>query len=153
VETERDLTNDVLLASRALLGVVARSVEAALEDVSLPQFRVLVLLSGRGPLRVGDLAALTSVHPSTFTRTADRLVKGNWVQRIDNPESRREVLIALTEAGQQLVDAVTQRRREELDRIMAGLGQSDQMKVADGMRLFAQAAGEPGVKTLLVMGL
>ncbi len=153
METERDLTEDVLLASRALLGVVARSVETALEDVSLPQFRVLVLLSGRGPLRVGDLAELTGVQPSTFTRTSDRLVRGGWVNRVDNPDSRREVLIALTDAGRELVEAVTKRRRDELDHIMSGLAYTDQAKVADGMRLFAQAAGEPGVKNLLVMGL
>jgi hypothetical protein len=43
--------------------------------------------------------------------------RGPLSLRIDNPESQREVLIALTEAGQQLVDAVSQRRPEELDRL------------------------------------
>ena len=66
---------EVLTASRALLGVIARSVAPVLDRVTVPQFRVLVLLStSDGPVRSGDLAAALGVHPSTFTRNADRLV-------------------------------------------------------------------------------
>ncbi|MBW4043283.1 MAG: MarR family transcriptional regulator, partial [Acidobacteria bacterium] len=38
-----------LRASRAMLGIVARSVAPALDKVSLPHFRVLVLLETGGP--------------------------------------------------------------------------------------------------------
>ena len=36
---------------------------------------------------------------------------------------------------------------------MSGLGNAERARVAEGMQLFAEAAGEPGVKNLLVMGL
>jgi DNA-binding MarR family transcriptional regulator len=68
-----------------------------------------------------------------------------------NPWRSSPVLVALTDAGRELVEALIRCRREELDHIMSGLAHADQAKVADGMRLFAQAAEEPGVKNLLVM--
>ncbi len=70
-----------LLASRALLGVVARSVSSALEFVTLPQFRVLVVLSGSGPMRMGALAERLHANQSTFSRSMDKIVSGGWAQR------------------------------------------------------------------------
>ncbi len=146
-------TEEVLLASRALLGVVARSLSEALEKVTLPQFRVLVLLAEVGPTRVGELAERLGVHPSTFSRTTDRLVRGGWVRRSDNPETRREVLIVLSTAGADLVAAVTERRRAELDRILKSLPAAEQRDIARALIRFAQAAGEPTAETLLTLGL
>ena len=65
-----------LTASRALLGLVARSLAGVSDAVTLPQFRVLVLLATRGPARMGDLAQLLGVHQSSFSRTAE-----GWKQR------------------------------------------------------------------------
>jgi DNA-binding MarR family transcriptional regulator len=70
-----------LLASRALLAVVARSLASALEVVTLPQFRVLVVLSTTGPMRMGALADRMQANQSTFTRTMDRIVAGGWALR------------------------------------------------------------------------
>ena len=86
-----------LTASRALLGVVARSVGGALEVVSLPQFRVLVLVASEGPLRIGTLAQRMGAVPSTFSRTIDRMADGGWVVRQESPQSRREILVDLTD--------------------------------------------------------
>ena len=59
-----EVTTSVLTASRALLAVVARSVAPVLDEVSVPQFRVLVLLSNATePMRHGELAeALELFH-------------------------------------------------------------------------------------------
>ena len=102
-----------LTASRALLGVVARSVGSALELVTPPQFRVLVVLSTEGPLRTSTLAARMGAVPSTFTRSLDRMEASGWIVRRENPESRREVLVDLTDTGHRLVEDVTDRRRAD----------------------------------------
>ena len=91
--------DSALRASRALLAIVARSLAPVLEEVTLPQFRVLVLLETRGPTRVGTLAAQLDVHPSTFSRALDRLEAAGWVTRAANADSRREVLVSITPAG------------------------------------------------------
>lgn len=145
---------EVLTASRALLGVVARSVAPVLGHVTLPQFRVLVVLStADGPVRSGDLAAALGVHPSTFTRNADRLVAAGWVQRSENPDNRRETLIELTEAGTHLVEQVTVRRHREIRSILSRLEPAERDLVLDAMAAFSRAAGEPQVRDLLALGV
>lgn len=144
----------VLTASRALLAVVARSLAPVLDQVTLPQFRALVVLSSSPePLRSGDLAAALGVHPSTFTRTADRLVAAGWVRRVENPGNRREILVELTDDGRALVEEVTGRRRQEIEGILGRLDEADREQVHRGLEAFARAAGEPSVHDLSALGL
>lgn len=142
-----------LLASRALLGVVARSVSTALEAVTLPQFRVLVVLSGSGPIRMGALAERVHANQSTFSRSMDKIVAGGWAHRGTSPDSRREVLISLTEKGRALVDKVTERRHREISAILERLTPAEQDSVRGALELFAIAAGEYSAEELLVLGI
>ncbi|MDO8105770.1 MarR family transcriptional regulator [Isoptericola sp. b441] len=149
-----DRAADVTLhASRALLAVIARSLNEALDEVSLPQYRVLVLLATEGPLRSGVVAERMGIHPSTFTRNADRLVAGGWVQRIDEPGTRLTVLIELTDAGRDLVDRVTARRREEIAAILAGMADDERATLADALEAFTRAAGGPAPGELSALGM
>ena len=142
-----------LTASRALLGVVARSVGSALELVTPPQFRVLVVLSTEGPLRTSTLAARMGAVPSTFTRSLDRMEASGWIVRRENPESRREVLVDLTDTGHRLVEDVTDRRRQEIRAVITRLSPAERAAVMRGLALFASAAGEPPVDELFALGL
>lgn len=142
-----------LTASRALLGIVARSLGSALDLVSLPQFRILVLVSAQGPMRVTTLAQRMGAVPSTFSRSLDRMVAGGWLVRTENPESRREILVSLTAEGRRLVEEVTERRRREIRTILAGLSEEQRTALIAGLALFNEAAGEASVDDLLVLGL
>jgi DNA-binding MarR family transcriptional regulator len=147
------VTDAALLSSRAMLGVIARSVALALEDVSLPQFRVLVLLSRDGSLRPGVVADHLGVHPSTFSRNADRLVAGGWVRRVDDPDRRHSVLIELTESGRALVDHATEQRRNDLAEILGRLPVEERKAVLDAFRALAEAAGEPDPRDLRTLAI
>ncbi|WP_157887857.1 MarR family winged helix-turn-helix transcriptional regulator [Frondihabitans sp. PAMC 28766] len=142
-----------LVASRALLGIVARSVASALEVVTLPQFRVLVLLSTGGPTRVGTLAEQVGAVPSTFSRSVDRMVAGGWVERSLRESNRREIILNLTPDGRHLVDSVTERRRHEIRDVLKTMSPEDQQTIASAFHLFTAAAGEPTVADLLTLGL
>ena len=141
-----EATEAALAASRALLGVVAKSLEPVLGRVTIPQFRVLALLHTLGPTRTGELAERLGVHASTFSRTGDRLVAAGLVRRVGNPASRREVLVQLTPAGRRLVTSVWQRRAKEMRRILAPLSPEERRSILDGLVTFAAAAGEPTVE-------
>ena len=151
--TRVNAADATLLVSRALLGVVARSVSSALEFVTLPQFRVLVVLSATGPIRMGALAERVHANQSTFSRSMDKIVTGGWAERSTSPDSRREVLISLTEAGRALVAEVTERRLAEISTILERLTPSEQESVRAGLELFSIAAGEDSVEELLVLGI
>ena len=142
-----------LTASRALLGLVARSLAGVSDTVTLPQFRVLVLLATRGPARMGDLAQLLGVHQSSFSRTADRLEAAGLLVREQSPGSRREVVVSATGRGLQIVEDVTEARRREIAQVLAGLSPREQEKVAAGFELFALAAGEPSAAESLLLGI
>lgn len=153
VSPERDATQATLVASRALLGMVARSLAPALEKVSIPQFRVLVVLSAEGPQRMGDLAERIGVHPSTLTRTVERLEHGGWITRAPVPGNRREIRVDLTGTGEELVATVTTKRREQIYAALSTLSADEREALRRGMELFSTAAGEPDPADLLELGL
>lgn len=137
------LVSGLLVASRALVGVAARSLTEVEGVVTLAQFRSLVVLSSHGEIKLGRLAELLDVNASTAQRMVDRLVTADLVARNANPESRREVLVALTQEGQRVVDAVTRRRRREISAIVRRMPAGQRTAAADALRAFAAAAGEP----------
>lgn len=141
-----------LTTSRALLGIVARSVAAALEEVTLPQFRILVIVTGSGAMRIGALAARMNAVPSTFSRTIDRMVTDGWVHRAVSPENRREVMIDVTSKGSDLVNRATELRRREIADVLASMPVSDRNAVAAALSKFSAAAGEPATEDLLGPG-
>jgi DNA-binding MarR family transcriptional regulator len=94
----------------------AQSVAQLDPDVTLVQFRSLVVLASRGPQRTADLAATLGIAPSTVTRMCDRLVRRGLVQRFRRVADRRATWIALTEPRQDLVGEVMRYRREVIGR-------------------------------------
>jgi DNA-binding MarR family transcriptional regulator len=139
-----ELTEAMLTASRALVGVAARSLAvAAPGDVTLPQYRALVVLAARGPLRVGDFAAVLGIHPSTATRLCDRLVERRLVRRAVDRSNRRETVVSLSTAGRKVVDDVTAVRRAEIAAIVDRIPVALRQPAVAALVAFAEAAGEP----------
>jgi DNA-binding MarR family transcriptional regulator len=137
----------LLAASRALVGVSARSL-ADVDDVTLPQFRALVVLAGSTDVTVSVLAERLDIHPSTATRLCDRLVRKSLIRRGERHADRRETEIGLTAEGQRLVAHVTGRRRRELARIARRMPEAKLRHAIIGLGAFAEAAGETPEATL-----
>lgn len=142
----------VLAASRVLIGVAARSLAPVEDTVTLPQFRALVIIASRGPLHLAALADAMHIHPSNATRTCDRLVAGGLADRRDNPADRRHLLLSLTPAGRELVDAVLHRRRVAIRQILRGMPAADRTSLATVLTQFATAGGEPDPTDLWPVG-
>ncbi len=132
----------VLHASRALVAVAARSIAAAAEGVTLPQYRVLVLLASYSPQGVAALAASIDVSPSTVTRMCDRLVTKGLVRRRTSSADRRQVQLGLTVEGRKVVQQVTDHRRTEIARIVQTLSAVQRTQLVDALDTFADSAGE-----------
>ncbi len=137
-----EVVDAVLGASRVLVAVAARSLVGVDQDVTLPQFRALVVLACRGPLNPSALAEALGVHSSTGTRMCDRLVARGLITREVPPANRREVVIGLTDRGQRIVDAVTRRRRREITKIVGSVPKSQRASMVRALRAFGEAAGE-----------
>ncbi len=138
-----DLVGALLTASRALVGVSARSLAEVEETVTLTQFRTLVVLETRGPCRLNQLADTLGVSPSSALRTVDRLIRAGFAARAENDADRREVRISATDTGSGLVRAVTRARRTEIATIVAAMPSERRVEVVAALHAFAEAAGEP----------
>jgi len=149
-----DLVSALLTASRALVGVSARSLARVEDAVTITQFRTLVVLEGHGDTRLNQLAERVGAAPSTALRMVDRLIAARLVTRRENKADRREVLIALTVEGARLVREVTARRRAEIAAIVAAMPQEGRQGVVAALSAFAQAAGEatPSIDTATRLG-
>ena len=137
------VTSAMLTASRLLVAVSARSLASAEERVTLPQFRMLVMLASRGESKLVALADALAVNPSTALRMVERLSAAGLISRRVNPASRREVVLRLTAAGEQIVDEVTARRREEIAQIVQRMPVRHRAGLVRALRAFTEAGMEP----------
>lgn len=138
---EESVTDALLAASRALVAIASRSLAGSVE-VTLAQFRALVVLQSRGPQSVQQLAAELGVAPSTVTRMCDRLVAKRVIEREAHPGDRREVRLRILDPGAAIVGEVSRRRRRELRRIVARMPEPDRAALVRALDSFNRAAGE-----------
>jgi DNA-binding MarR family transcriptional regulator len=142
VQTDDDVTDALLIASRALVAVAVRSLSAVDDEVTLAQYRALVVLASRGPQTVGQLAEAVGVHPSTATRLCDRLVARDLVSRGQREDNRRETQVTLSPGGSRIVARVTKQRRDEISHIVGRIPNNLRGPAVSALNAFAEAAGE-----------
>ncbi len=128
----------VLASSRALVAVSARSI-AGVKNVTLPQYRMLVVLNA-APSNLSNLAAALDVAPSTAMRMIDRLVAAGLVDRAVPADNRRETRLELTAAGKRAVRNVNARRRRDLRAVVERIPAGQHAQLAAAMTAFSEAA-------------
>jgi DNA-binding MarR family transcriptional regulator len=130
------VTRAVLAASRLLVAVSARSLAEVEERVTLPQFRMLMVLFTRGDTKLVALADHLRVAPSTAMRMVDRLIAAGLADR-------RETLLRLTDEGRRTVETVSARRRAEVATIVERLAPHQRAALVEALTAFSEAGGEP----------
>lgn len=140
--SDEEVAEAILLASRAMVAVAVRSLASTEEEVTLPQYRTLVVLGYGGPKRLADLAATLDVSPSTATRMCDRLVKKGLISRVRDEIDRREVSLDLTESGRHLIHEVMERRRREVHTMLRSIPDELRTQFVASLELLARAVGE-----------
>jgi DNA-binding MarR family transcriptional regulator len=134
---------DALAAlSRILVGITARSLSMLDIDLTLSQYRIVVLLAARGPQRTVDLARELTLHPSTVTRTCDRLIRRGLLHRQHRQLDRRVAWLALSEPGKELIGEVMRRRNAEIRRLLDAVPVDDPGQVAGVLGAIVAAAGD-----------
>lgn len=76
-------------------------------DLTMSQVKTLILVytSEAGCLRMGQLASALGVALSSATGIVDRLVEQGLLQRHEDPEDRRSVVVRLTDRGREMIEA------------------------------------------------
>src|SRR3954465_12811754 len=122
---------------------LARELEARLEPVyrehGLEQgwHDVLATLRRTGPpfkLRPTDLTNALMLTSSGTTKRLDKLEAAGLIAREPDPGDRRGTLIALTDEGRRVIDAVTADPLDNEARLLAALSREEQDRLADLLR-------------------
>src|SRR6266542_262279 len=95
--------------------------DETLAELTMAQVRVLFRLRNGGPMTSGALAGQLKVTLPTVTSVVDRLVARRLVERRDDPEDRRRVILALATDGQTLVERIQQGRRARLAAVIEAI--------------------------------
>jgi DNA-binding MarR family transcriptional regulator len=141
-ELEPETVEVLQAATRVLAGVALRSLDVLEGAVTLPQFRMLAVLSDLGRARSVQVARALGLEASTVTRLADRLVAAGHVIRGGEPGHRGVVTLELSATGQQLVSQVAAWRQQELARILQRLPPAGRIQVTTALLQLVDAAGE-----------
>lgn len=135
----------VMHAAQVLVAVVAQSVNAVEDVVSVTQLRILMLVADHGQMNLSAVADALRVHPSNASRACDRLVGEKLLERRDSTTDRRNLVLELSPEGRQLVDSVLDARRRALGAILGDMNVEDRRHLAPVLTAFADAAAEhPG---------
>jgi DNA-binding MarR family transcriptional regulator len=116
-----------------------RGIESVLEGYGLnrPAFDVLATLRRIGPpyrLSPTQLYRHVMRTSGVMTRRVDLLEAGGLVRRVPDPNDRRGVLVELTGAGRQLVDAAVGPHLDNEERMLGALNREDRAALAGLLR-------------------
>lgn len=111
------MDDELNLAVRAL-AFSSRTLERALEHMTLPQYRVLTLIAS-SPERASKLADRAAVTPPSLTGILDGLVTRGWVARSEVDGDRRGVTLTITTEGQAAYDAARDATAAALDDLLS----------------------------------
>ena len=110
-----------LRVSVARLNRRLRNTRDADAPVGIGGLSVLALLLREGEQTIGELARAERVKPPSMTRTVACLEGGDLVTRRPHPTDGRQVVIAISEAGEALILADRRRRDAWLARCLRDL--------------------------------
>ncbi|MEV7502551.1 MarR family winged helix-turn-helix transcriptional regulator [Streptomyces sp. NPDC093018] len=106
-------------------------------DLSFTAASTLARLEREGPVRLTLLAAAEGVAQPSMTQLVQRLERQDLVMRVDDAVDGRVTLIAVTDAGREVLAARRRSRDARLADLMTGLPDDDRRALAEAMRVVA----------------
>jgi DNA-binding MarR family transcriptional regulator len=113
--------------------------ESRLMELTLPQFRTLILLYVQGPLRMSNISCQLGVGMPAVTSLVSKLEEKGLVSREHNTEDRRVVFCSATQQGKAEVERFWRVGREQIIRIIGSLSEEEGKLVARAMELVLRA--------------
>jgi DNA-binding MarR family transcriptional regulator len=100
-------------------------------DCTVERWRALNALAHGESHRMSELAEFTQLPPASLTRLVDGLVADNLVHRKPDPRDRRGVLVHITERGQALTAALSERIAAE--RLLGDVDEREAAALVDAL--------------------
>lgn len=125
--------------SEAFWGVARRLRQLSREtlapwDVAPSHSRPLGVLMNHGEMRLSELSDHLHIAPRSATEVVDGLEQRGLVERRPDPNDRRATLVALTDQGRRVSQAIRSARHVEAERFFGGLSAPDRAHLARILR-------------------
>jgi DNA-binding MarR family transcriptional regulator len=93
-------------------------------------FRILILLAqSASPLTMSELSAELNVPLSTATRIVDWLVRGDLVERFNDPNDRRIVRVGTSKGGRELYEMGMTYNKQRITRLLKDFTAEEQTQL------------------------
>lgn len=115
---------------------------AGTRDVSLLQLRALLVVDRHAPLNLSTLAARLDLSVPSASRIVERLVDAGLVERGAAAHSRREVALAVTSRGRQVLSRLRRARREAIADVLTRMTVADRVALVGGLTAFGAATDD-----------
>jgi DNA-binding MarR family transcriptional regulator len=135
-ERQAQATEAMMAVSRTMTAIVARTLSAVAEQITVPQLRVLVLLNTRGAMNLTTIAQHLGVNLSNASRTCDQLVASGRLRRAPDPHDGRSTMTELTADGARFVVELMTARHRLIDDVISRMAPDDQRALARGLGAF-----------------
>lgn len=109
-------------------------------DLTVAEFRILRALKDDGPVAMNKLCPQTMLSQPTITGIVDKLEGLRFVERVRNPEDRREVLLGMTPRGREAFSRAEQVHRAFVGKSLAALRPEEVEKLAALLGRLADAS-------------
>jgi len=130
-KTDQALNTWIKLA-RAFSTINRKSIDALrLHKITQPQFLVIEALGHLGPLKVGELCEKMLVSGGNMTLVLDNLEKSNYIERVNNKDDRRSLIVKLTKDGKKVFDKVFPKQAEYITEMMSVLSNEEQKNLGE----------------------
>ena len=100
-------------------------------SVSLTQLSAMATVSKRGPMTAGELAGFEKVQPPSMTKVLANLEEHGLVTREVSPDDRRQTIVAITPAGEELLESERRSRDAWLSQRLAMLTPDERALLRD----------------------
>jgi DNA-binding MarR family transcriptional regulator len=125
----------------AVLRLSRRLRKHDLAGLTPSQLSTLSSVGVLGPVRLGDLAAVERIAPSTLTRLINVLEDKGYVRRDAAPADARAYLVSVTDEGRAVLQRIKQEATNLLTDILLTLPPEQQAALASALPALEQLAG------------
>lgn len=98
---------------------------AAQHELSLNEWRTMVVLASRPGSAAQDVAAATGVHPMNISRALAGLRKAGRVEEARDPDNHRRTLLWLTRSGEKLYREIAPYSEKQAERLLVTLSSTE----------------------------
>ena len=118
--------------------------------VTMAQAKVLYVVLAAGRLRMSELAGRLGIGPSSASEIVERLVELGYLDRADDHDDRRQVVVTVTPEGAALLERFRELNQRQLREMLGRLDAGELAVVAESLDIFHRAIDRGAVTATTV---